>query len=107
GVAGTRGAGVPGCGRRVARGPGDLEGRVPREDPPGADGIRANAGCEEFPGPRGPRPPVRASVVGLLRGEREVAGSFRGMVRQVLRAAAGRTSRSRSTRERSTAISAR
>src|SRR5207249_4518560 len=64
----------------IPRGPGDLERRVPREDPTGADGIRANAWREEFPGPRGPRPPVRAAVVGLLRGEREVARSLRGMV---------------------------
>src|SRR3989449_4448009 len=105
-VPGARRGRVPRRGPRGPPGPRDLEGRVPGEDPRGADGVRLDAGGEEFRGPRGPRPPIRAAVVGLLRRKRQVAGPLRGMVRQVLRDDAGRTSRSRSTRERSTAISA-
>src|SRR3989441_12040936 len=105
-VPGTRRGRVPQRGLRVPRRPRDLEGRVPGEDARGADGIRSDAGSEEFPDARGPRPPARPSVVGLLRRKREVAGPLRGMVRQVLRADAGARSRSRSTRGRSTAISA-
>src|SRR2546422_7092355 len=91
---------------RVPRRPRDLEGCLPGEDARGADGVRPDAGSEEFPDARGSRPPARPSVVGLLRRKREVAGPLRGMVRQVLRADAGATSRSRSTRGRSTVISA-
>src|SRR5438309_2855440 len=102
----ARGARLPRRGLRVPRGPRDLEGRVPGEIPRGADGLRAYSGSEELPGVGGPRPPARASVVGLLRRQRETPGPLRGMVRQVLRRDGQRKSRSRSTRGRSTATSA-
>src|SRR3989475_7421028 len=81
---GTRGDRVPARRLRIPRGPRDLEGRVPGEDARQAARLRPDPGREEFPDPRGPRPPVCPSLVGLLWSEGKTPGPLRAMVRQVL-----------------------
>src|SRR5207245_3408754 len=75
---GARRARLPGRGFRVPRGPGDLERRVPGEDARGADGVCPHAGSEELPSPRGPRPPIRASVVDFYGGKEKLQDHFEG-----------------------------
>src|SRR3989449_11664109 len=103
---GTRGDRVPARRLRTPREPRDLEGRVPGEGARQAARPRPDPGREQFPGPRGPRPPVCPTLVGLLRREGKTPGPLRGMVRQVLRSDAPPPSRSHNTPEDSTPISA-
>src|SRR2546426_140370 len=103
---GTRGDRVPARRLRIPRGPRDLEGRVPGEDARQAARLHPDPGREEFPGPRGPRPPVCPTLVGLLRREGKTPGPLRGMVRQVKGGDAPPLSRSPNTSENSTPISA-
>src|SRR5438309_304302 len=103
---GTRGDRVPARRLRIPRGPRDLEGRVPGEDARQAARLHPDPGREEFPGPRGPRPPVCPTLVGLLRREGKTPGPLRGMVRQVKGGDPPPPCRSPNTPENSTPISA-